>query len=220
MMENVFIVDDRWRFARVVACTAFFHGLVLLGSVLLPSWLWHTPSDEKRRPTLFEITHPLEANLRSPKLALHIAPRAHDSSILQTAESHLSSPLASPTAPSMPTLRRRVVSAAAHAAADAAYLDRWQNYVEQYGNAHYPSTVLNNNLQGNLRLLVAINRDGSLRDVIVRRSSGSSILDEAAVNIVKQAAPFDPLPPEIAKNTDILEIIRTWQFRGTLSTFG
>ena len=31
--------------------------------------------------------------------------------------------------------------------------------------------------------------------------------------IVQLAAPYAPFPPEMAKNTDVLEIIRTWQFR-------
>lgn len=116
--------------------------------------------------------------------------------------------------------RRRTISAASHQSKDAAYLARWQSYVEEYGNNHYPSTALKNNLKGNLRLLVAVNKDGSLNEISIRQSSGSPILDQAAIDIVMQAAPFEPLPPEIACDIEVLEIIRTWQFRGTLSTQG
>ena len=43
--------------------------------------------------------------------------------------------------------------------------------------------------------------------------SGHKVLDDAAVRIVQLAAPYAPFPPEMAKSTDVLEIIRTWQFR-------
>jgi protein TonB len=38
------------------------------------------------------------------------------------------------------------------------------------------------------------------------------VLDAAARRIIKLAAPFPPFPPEIARDTDILEITRTWMF--------
>jgi len=38
------------------------------------------------------------------------------------------------------------------------------------------------------------------------------VLDRAARRIVMQAAPYPPFPPDIAKDTDILEITRTWIF--------
>jgi protein TonB len=52
----------------------------------------------------------------------------------------------------------------------------------------------------------------------VVRSSGLEVLDQAAIEIVKLAAPYAPFPLDIAKDTDVLDIIRTWQFtrRGVL----
>ena len=46
----------------------------------------------------------------------------------------------------------------------------------------------------------------------MHRSSGHALLDEAAVRIVKLAAPYAPFPPAIRKDTDIIEITRTWAF--------
>jgi protein TonB len=46
----------------------------------------------------------------------------------------------------------------------------------------------------------------------VIRSSGHSVLDDAAINIVRLAAPFAPFPPGIKSEVDILDITRTWQF--------
>ena len=38
------------------------------------------------------------------------------------------------------------------------------------------------------------------------------VLDEAAKRIVTFAAPFAPFPPDIRKETDYLDITRTWNF--------
>jgi len=61
-------------------------------------------------------------------------------------------------------------------------------------------------------LTVSLNHDGSLNRVDINRSSGYKVLDEAAQRIVRMAAPFAPFPPEIRRDTDILEITRTWYF--------
>jgi protein TonB len=63
-----------------------------------------------------------------------------------------------------------------------------------------------------LQLSVSILKDGSVENIEVSKSSGHRILDAAAVRIVKLAAPYAPLPPNITKDTDILTITRTWTF--------
>ena len=68
-------------------------------------------------------------------------------------------------------------------------------------------------LRGDLRLLVVIRSDGTLEDIKVLSSSGYAVLDEAAIKIVRMAAPYSPFPAELKATTDKLEIIRTWQFR-------
>ncbi|NYW24498.1 energy transducer TonB, partial [Escherichia coli] len=49
-------------------------------------------------------------------------------------------------------------------------------------------------------------------DAKVVRSSGHKVLDDAALRIVRLAAPFARFPPEMAKETDILVITRRWTF--------
>ena len=61
--------------------------------------------------------------------------------------------------------------------------------------------------------MVAILPDGSLKEVELLESSGHQVLDDAAIRIVRLAAPFAPFPDELRQTTDVLEIIRTWQFR-------
>ncbi len=108
---------------------------------------------------------------------------------------------------------RRLTSASAKRAIDAAYLLQWRQRVEAVGNKYYPEASERYSIYGNLRLLVVVRRDGSLEDIQVLSSSGHAVLDEAAIKIVRLAAPFAPFSAELQATTDKLEIIRTWQFR-------
>ncbi len=108
---------------------------------------------------------------------------------------------------------RRLTSLSAVQAVDAAYLYRWRSRVEAIGNRYYPTASSRYGIYGDLRLLVAIRSDGSIDNIEVLSSSGYAVLDEAAIRIVRMAAPYDPFPPELRATTDRLEIIRTWKFR-------
>jgi protein TonB len=94
----------------------------------------------------------------------------------------------------------------------AAYMDAWRAKVESVGNLNYPSEAKRRHLTGNLLLDVALNADGSINEISIRRSSGQQILDDAAVRIVELAAPFAPFPSEIRADLDVLHITRTWKF--------
>ena len=61
-------------------------------------------------------------------------------------------------------------------------------------------------------LEVAIRADGSLEQVVVRRSSGHRELDAAAVGIVRLASPFDPFPPAMRERYPLLRFAYEWQF--------
>ncbi len=107
----------------------------------------------------------------------------------------------------------RITSLSAKRAVDADYVHRWREKVESIGNRNYPEQSRRNGIYGDLRLLVAINRDGSLKNVEILASSGHDVLDSAAVRIVRLAAPYAPFPRELRETAEVLEIIRTWQFR-------
>ena len=91
------------------------------------------------------------------------------------------------------------------------YKDEWRKKVERIGNLNYPDEARRQQIYGNLRLLVSINRDGSLYEVQVLESSGQPLLDQAAQRIVRLAAPFAPFTGDL-NDIDRLEIIRTWKF--------
>lgn len=107
--------------------------------------------------------------------------------------------------------KKQLTAASTQQAADAAYLDSWRTRIETIGNQDYEALGVNN-LYGQLRLLVALNADGTIQQIQVLQSSGQKIVDAAAIKVVRMAAPFDPFPPDLRKDTDILEIIRTWKF--------
>lgn len=108
--------------------------------------------------------------------------------------------------------RRKAISASTQEYKYASYLETWRRKVEAIGNLNYPEEARRRKLYGNLILQVGVRADGSLEEVRVLRSSGSTLLDEAAVRIVNLAAPFAPFPPDIRRETDFLDITRTWQF--------
>lgn len=109
--------------------------------------------------------------------------------------------------------RRKSVSASTREFRYASYLGAWARKVERIGNLNYPQAAKDQHLYGSLILHVAVRSDGSVESIRVVRSSGHDLLDQAAVNIVNLAAPYAPFPPEIAAETDVLDIIRTWQFQ-------
>lgn len=108
---------------------------------------------------------------------------------------------------------KRLTSLSTASSADAFYLNSWRRKVEKVGNLNYPAEARRQQIYGSLRLMVAIYPDGSLKEVELLESSGHTLLDTAAMDIVKLAAPFAPFPDELRETTDVLEIIRTWQFR-------
>ena len=108
--------------------------------------------------------------------------------------------------------RRKWITARTREHAYAAYMEAWRRKVERIGNLHYPQEARRLGLSGNLSLDVALNADGSVADIFLRRSSGERVLDEAALRIVELAAPFAEFPPSIHREVDILHVERTWQF--------
>lgn len=107
---------------------------------------------------------------------------------------------------------RRLTAASAKQSVDAAYLLDWRQRLEAVGNKYYPEASVRYGIYGDVRLLVVILQDGSLEEVRVLSSSGYAVLDEAAIKVVRMAAPYSPFPDELRATTDKLEIIRTWQY--------
>ena len=108
--------------------------------------------------------------------------------------------------------RRKWISARTREHRFADYMAAWRRKVEQVGNLNYPDEAARLGLSGSLLLEVALNPDGTVAGIELRRSSGRRILDDAAMRIVNLAAPFAEFPPSIADEIDVLHIQRTWIF--------
>jgi len=108
--------------------------------------------------------------------------------------------------------RRKFIGARTQEYRFAQYIEDWRVKVERIGNLNYPEQARRQKIYGSLQLSVSINADGSVENLEVSKSSGHRLLDAAAMRIVKLAAPYSPLPPNITKDVDILTITRTWTF--------
>jgi periplasmic protein TonB len=94
----------------------------------------------------------------------------------------------------------------------AHYVDNWRQKVERVGNLNYPEEAKARRLFGKLQMTVGIRANGEVESVEINKSSGQKVLDQAALRIVRLAAPFERFPDNIRRDTDILYITRTWTF--------
>jgi protein TonB len=108
--------------------------------------------------------------------------------------------------------RRNFVGSRAREFRFARYVEDWRVKVERVGNLNYPERARQQKIYGSLQLTVSIKADGTVESIDINKPSGQKVLDEAARRIVELAAPYAPFPPDIAKDTDILSITRTWTF--------
>ena len=107
--------------------------------------------------------------------------------------------------------RKKFIGARVEEYRFAQYVEDWRQKIERIGNLNYPDAA-KGKLYGSLVLTVVIKANGDLERVEVNRSSGQSLLDDAARRIVRMAAPYAAFPESIRRDTDILEITRTWTF--------
>jgi protein TonB len=93
----------------------------------------------------------------------------------------------------------------------AQYIESWRAKAERIGELNYPAAA-RGKMYGSLLMSVTIKKDGSVKEIVIKRSSKYPVLDEAAVKIVHLGDPYAPFPPEITLDTDEIEITRTWTF--------
>jgi protein TonB len=95
----------------------------------------------------------------------------------------------------------------------APYLVAWRNKVERLGTLNFPKAAWRAPGTRNPDVEVAILADGTLESAIIVRSSGSARLDQAVVDILKLASPFDPFPRELAEKHRLLRFKYGWEFQ-------
>ena len=107
--------------------------------------------------------------------------------------------------------RKKFIGARVEEYRFAQYVEDWRQKIERIGNLNYPAAA-KGRLYGSLLLTVVIKANGDLERVEVSRSSGQRLLDDAAKRIVQMASPYAAFPESIRRDTDVLEITRTWTF--------
>ena len=108
--------------------------------------------------------------------------------------------------------RQLIISADTRESVIAAYLDNWKRRIEGVGDSYLPQLGLIDDISGSPTLMVAIDASGDLAEAVIRKSSGSTVLDLAALDILHRASPFDPFPPEVAAEYDVLRFEYKWLF--------
>lgn len=99
-----------------------------------------------------------------------------------------------------------------HESALAAYLDDWRRRVERIGTLNFPAEARSRGFSNNPTLEVTIDADGRLEAIVVRQSSGNAALDQAALTILRSAAPFEPLPDRVRAEYGLLRFAYEWDF--------
>jgi len=108
--------------------------------------------------------------------------------------------------------RQLIISADTRESVVAAYLDNWKRRIEAVGDSYLPQLGALDDISGSPTLMVAIDASGDLTEAVIRKSSGSTVLDLAALDILQRASPFDPFPPEVTAEYDIVRFEYKWLF--------
>ena len=93
---------------------------------------------------------------------------------------------------------------------EAIYLNLWQRKIESTGD-----NVISNEenvLNGKVQILASIDLNGNLVNSKILISSGNLIIDNMAIKILEDAAPFSPFNETMSNEYSVLEIVRDWNF--------
>jgi periplasmic protein TonB len=166
-----------------------------------PALATRAPAEQQRPRTASEASAP--EPMRAAALLDKVPPRT------RAAEIDLSAYL-----PDEPTQDPAFLSPATRASNLAQYLDDWRRRVERIGTVNFPAQFRGERAPGRPTLEVTIGADGDLEDIVVRKSSGNHVLDQAALDILRMAAPFPPLPEAVRAEYDVLRFAYEWDFLG------
>lgn len=93
---------------------------------------------------------------------------------------------------------------------EAVYLNLWQRQIETKGDNLISESK--NLFDGKVQIMATIDVNGNLIDSKILISSGDQLIDDMAINILKESAPFAPFNTTMSNEYSVLEIIRDWNF--------
>jgi len=93
---------------------------------------------------------------------------------------------------------------------EAVYLNLWQRKIETTGDKIISNKE--NYLDGKVQIMAIIDMNGKLLNSKILISSGNKLIDEMAIHILEQSAPFAPFDTDMSNQYSVLEIVRDWNF--------
>ena len=93
---------------------------------------------------------------------------------------------------------------------EAVYLNLWQRQIETIGDNLISESK--NIFDGTVQIMATIDVYGNLIDSKILISSGNNLIDDMAINILRESAPFAPFNKTMSNEYSVLEIIRDWNF--------
>lgn len=92
------------------------------------------------------------------------------------------------------------------------YIERWRANMERFATRHFPARATGASAREAPVLEVVVRADGSLAELRIRRSSGARRLDRAALDLVREAAPFETFPAALTARQSSLRFAYEWRF--------
>ena len=93
---------------------------------------------------------------------------------------------------------------------EAVYLNLWQRQIESTGDNIISENE--NYFDGKVQIMATIDIYGNLINSKILISSGNNIIDEMAIKILQESAPFEPFNKSMSSEYSVLEIVRDWNF--------
>lgn len=93
---------------------------------------------------------------------------------------------------------------------EAVYLNLWQRKIETTGDKIISNKE--NYLDGRVQIMASIDMNGNLINSKILVSSGNRLIDDMAINILEESAPFAPFNNDMSNQYSVLEIVRDWNF--------
>ena len=93
---------------------------------------------------------------------------------------------------------------------EAVYLNLWQREIETAGDKIIASNQ--SSLSGTVQIMAKIDIYGNLVSSEILISSGNTLVDQMAISILNESAPFAPFNETMSNEYSLLEIVRDWNF--------
>jgi protein TonB len=180
----------------------------ILGGFLVPYWTEppHRIGPERSTTPLVVELLPLDGADRSTVEHRPAEPKAHETLHAADGRDLAGEPLGSAARPATkpaesaaPTPAAAPTSEARSAAFAPAELSSYQRRLHEVvaRNSRYPVAARRQHLSGVTQLAFRLDRFGNVLDSWINQSSGSDILDDAALEALERAQPLPPIPPSL-----------------------